>query len=493
MMRVAACVAALLAGFASGAPVAIPILSGTTFGLWEGWGVSLAGWAVVWGQSPALADVAFSCAEAVAVPGLPTPLPGLCLNIARFNVGGSSNRTAAGDRIVYSARIPWWKQARGFWLDYESDDPASPSFDWTADANQQAMLLAARARGADTFELFSNSPMWWMLYNHNPSGADDGSKDNLQAWNVANHSKYMAIVAAHTRDLWNVSWSSIELFNEPIANWWTATGTQEGCHFDASTQAAALRALPAELAARNLTGHIRVAASDESRIDMALSTWSAFDAPTRAIIDQVNVHGYQEGGDRAALYAAAVVAGGKVLRDSEYGDGDGSGGTLASSVLADWAALHPRGWCYWQLIDVADGWGMIKGDADSGALTAVNTKHYVVAQFSRHIKPGMRTLGTGDPRNATAAAYDAARQRLVVVVANQQAAAADFTVELASFFQVPPGPVAGAWITSTASAQPDPAAAHSPLAGLAVDDSKSVALSLPPWSVVTIEVAGVAV
>ena len=334
--------------------------------------------------------------------------------------------------------------------------------------------------------------MWWMLNNHNPSGADDGSKDNLQSWNVANHSKYMAIVAAHTRAAWGINWTSIELFNEPIASWWTATGTQEGCHFDASTQAAALSALPGELAARKLAGLIRVAASDESQVDMALSTWRAFDAPTRAIINQVNVHGYQEGGDRAALYAEAVVAGGKVLRDSEYGDGDGSGGTLASSVLADWATLHPRGWCYWQLVDVADGWGMLKGDADSGALTAVNTKHFVIAQFSRHIKPGMLTLGTGDPRNATAAAYDAVRQRLVVVVANQQAAAADFSVDLASFFQVPPGPVAGAWITSTASAQPDPAAAHSPLAGVAVDEAKSVALSLPPWSVVTFEVAGVA-
>ena len=28
------------------------------------------------------------------------------------------------------------------------------------DMNQQTMLLAARARGADWFELFSNSPVW---------------------------------------------------------------------------------------------------------------------------------------------------------------------------------------------------------------------------------------------------------------------------------------------------------------------------------------------
>ena len=472
------------------APVSVKILAQTTYGEWEGWGVSLAWWAAVWGNSVPLADAAFSCADAVAVPGVQIALPGLCFNIARYNVGGCSNASAKGETIVYSPNIPWWKQGRAFWLDYDSDDPSSTSFDWNADPVQVAMLLAAKARGADTFELFSNSPVWWMLNNHNPSGNGDGGKDNLQPWNVANHSKYMAIVAAHTQAAWNVSWSSIELFNEPIANWWTAAGTQEGCHFDAATQAAALQALPAELAARGLAGTVRVAASDESQVDMALSTWRALDASTRAIIDQVNVHGYQHGGDRAALYAEAVVAGKKVLRDSEYGDGDGTGGTLATSVLADWASLHPLGWCYWQVVDVAAGWGMLQGDADTQRLVAVNTKHFVVAQFSRHIRPGMRTLGAADDRSATAAALDASSGVLVVVTANQQAAAADVVIDLSAFAAAPAG-AADAWLTSTASATPDPAAAHSPLAGVRVAANKTIALSLPPWSVLTVEVKGV--
>lgn len=414
------------------------------------------------------------------------------MNIARYNVGGSSNTSAGGNSIVYSPNIPWWKQIQGFWLDYASDDPTSASFDWSRDVNQRQLLLAAKARGADTFELFSNSPMWWMLYNHNPSGSADGTSDNLQTWNVANHSKYIAIVAAHFRDAWNLSFTSLELFNEPIAGWWKADGTQEGCHFDVATQAAALAALPEQLAERGLTGHVRVAASDESRIDMALSTWAALPAAAKKIIDQVNVHGYEEGGDRTALYQAAVVVGGKVLRDSEYGDGDGSGGTLITSFLADWASLHQRGWCYWQIIDVAGGWGMLLGDANSGALTAVNTKHFVVAQLSRHLRPGMTTLGSLDARNATAAALDVSAHRLVVITANQIASPTKLKIDLSAFASAPAGSVA-AWITSTASSTPDPSAAHSPLSGVVVANDKTVELSLPAWSVVTLEIDGVSI
>jgi len=485
--------AALLFSAASAsAPIRVPILPASTFGAWEGWGTSLAWWANVWGTSAPLADLAFSCNESVAVPGIPNPLPGLCFNIARYNVGGSSNASAGGQHINLSPNMPWWKQIEAFWLDWESDDPTSASWDWSRDQNQRAMLLAAQARGADTFELFSNTPVWWQLLNHNPSGSDDGASDNLQPWNLANHSKYVATVAAHAARSWGVNFTSIELFNEPAAGWWKASGSQEGCHFDAATQAAVLAALPAQLARVGLAGRIRVAASDESRIDMALATWAALPAPAKAIIDQVNVHGYQEGGDRAGLYRAAVVEGGKVLRDSEYGDGDGSGGTLATSILLDWSQLHPRGWCYWQLVDVADGWGMLRGDADARSLLSVATKHFVVAQFSRHIRPGMETLGAADPRGATAAALDVAGKRLVVVTANQAATGASVVIDLSAFAAAPAG-AARAWWTSTAAPTPDPAAAHTAVGGVAVAGDKTIALALPPWAVMTIEVDGVEV
>ena len=87
----------------------MPIHPTENFGRWEGWGVSLAWWANVWGSSPELADLAFSCSDAVSVPGIARALPGLCFNIARYNLGGSSNTSAGGQCIVYSVNIPWYK------------------------------------------------------------------------------------------------------------------------------------------------------------------------------------------------------------------------------------------------------------------------------------------------------------------------------------------------------------------------------------------------
>ena len=118
------------------------------------------------------------------------------LNIARYNVGGSAWKSAGGFSMEVSPNIPRWKQIEGFWLDWNSSDPNSASFNWTADANQRAMLLKATKRGA-VAELFSNSPMWyrrkeaflpfcnatviytyfhyrWQCKNHNPSGSPNG-------------------------------------------------------------------------------------------------------------------------------------------------------------------------------------------------------------------------------------------------------------------------------------------------------------------------------
>ena len=121
-------------------------------------------------------------------------------------------------------------------------------------------------------ELFSNSPVWWLCGDRNPSGSPTGGADNLAAGNHARHATYMATVAAYAASRWNISFQSVEAFNEPIAGWWKASGTQEGCHFDHSTQAEVAVLLRRELDAQGLHA-VAVAASDENTYDMALATW----------------------------------------------------------------------------------------------------------------------------------------------------------------------------------------------------------------------------
>ena len=287
-------------GLASVAPEA-PRLAAVTkvvpsqnWGEWFGWGTSLAWWANVYGQNDSLADLFFTL-QTMSFHN--ASLPGLGLNIERYNVGGSSWTPAGGASMVASPNIPHWKQISGFWLDWNSSDPHSDSFDWSVDANQRAMLLKAVERGASA-ELFSNSPIWWQCDNHNPSGSPGGNTDNLQSWNYQQHAFYIAETAAQYAIRYNVSFYSVDPFNEPTRDWWKADGTQEGCHFGTSTQAAVIGYLAQELEKRNLSHTPLLAASDENTYDLALSSLKEWGADAAEKVDKINTHGYQYGGGR---------------------------------------------------------------------------------------------------------------------------------------------------------------------------------------------------
>jgi galactan endo-1,6-beta-galactosidase len=473
--------AAAVAGSALGTGVAsadttVTVDPATNHGTWEGWGTSLAWWAGVFGDRDDFADLFFTT-NTVSYGG--TSLPGLGMNIARYNLGACSWNSVNGETMVASQNIPRFKQIEGFWQDWNVTDPNQ--WRWAADATQRAALTKAVARGAMT-ELFANSPMWWMCLNHNPSGAANGG-NNLQPWNYRQHAVHLAETARRARDSWGVNFRTVDPFNEPVATWWTATGTQEGCHIDASIQRTILRYLREELNARGLTG-IRVSASDESLFDQAHSTWSSFDAATRSVVAQVNVHGYQyEGGRRDLVYDDARSAG-KTLWNSEYGDGDGTGLRMATNLGLDFRWLHPTAWAYWQVMDPTAGWGLIRYDGNSGQAGAVETKLYVLAQYTRHIRPGMRIIGASTDN--IAAAYDSAARRLVLVAVNT-GAAQTITFDL-SRFSVVPGGTSTRWTTVTSSGG-DRYARRADV----VPSGKLVRLAFPAGSVQTVQIDGVGI
>ena len=463
-----------------------------SFGAFDGCGVSLCWWANVMGGQPSitsLMDLAFNFSRTpvpVTVNNTPLLLPSLGFNIARYNAGATSSSPSGGRTISRSPNMPAWK---GIGLPWSNEAVTSPElWDWGADASQIAVLRMAAARGARKLELFSNSPPWWQLANSNPSGASDGAQDNLLPAQQRNFAVYLASVAAQARDAWGVNFSTIEAFNEPASTWWRSTGTQEGCHFSVAAQEGVLALLAQEVASRGLA--LGLAASDDNAVDEALATWKSFAPATRDAVAQVNVHGYEEGGDRAGLYAA-VQASHKALRDSEYGDGDGSGLTLASSFCADWAALHPNGWTYWQLLDEAQGWGALRFSAASRTLLAVETKHFVLAQFSRHLRPGMTALGTAGSSTPAAAAWSPATGVLAVVLLNVNASPVEVLVDMTAFASAPDSASTQQWRTDVASATPNPSAAYSLSQGQGVQ-GKKLRVTVPGRTVLSLEVEGVA-
>lgn len=307
------------------------------------------------------------------------------------------------------------RQIEGFWQDWYSADPGSSSWNWNADSTQRAMLAKAKVRGANHFELFSNSPMWWMCYNHDPAGAADGSTENLQNWNYNAHAVYLANIVQQAQNNWGIAFESVEPFNEPSSNWWSeVTSQQEGCRFFWGTISTVMGEVRSELNKRSLWGTV-VAAADENSYDGALGTWNAMNTNDRNNIGRVNVHGYQEGsGDRSGLFNAAN-SWGKKIWNTEYGENDSSGARLVSNLILDFRWLHPTAWCYWQVLD-GGGWGLIDADPGTGRIGGVSQKYYILAMFTRHIREGMRILDGGS--DYTVAAYDYGRQKLIIVAVN---------------------------------------------------------------------------
>ena len=138
---------------------------------------------------------------------------------------------------------------------------------------------------------------------------------------------------------------------------------------------------------------------------------------------------------------------------------------------------------------------MALGDYDKRTVVGLNTKHFAVAQFSRHIRPGMVVLAAVDDSAAsTLCAWDVGAGALVVVAWNLSPAPATRTFDLAAFRVVPPGPVAGQWVTSVASAVPDPAASYTRVTAAlpALSAARALPVTIGPWEVTTLEIKGVA-
>lgn len=141
---------------------------------------------------------------------------------------------------------------------------------------------------------------------------------------------------------------------------------------------------------------------------------------------------------------------GKALWNSEYGENDATGSNLISNLMLDLIWLHPTAWVYWQALD-GGGWGLIDGDNDKLTVGQPSQKYFVLAQFTRHIRPGMTILDGGS--DYTVAAYDSSRQVLVIVAVNR-GSAGYLNFDLSKFSQPSSsGTLVPRWSTQTGSGE----------------------------------------
>jgi galactan endo-1,6-beta-galactosidase len=391
-------------------------------GKWEGWGTSLCWWAAVPWETPnpkVIADLLFTTKD--VIPFQTTThgsydLPGLGMTIARYNAGASGPGMKEGK--LYPRR-----KIAGFWTDRTKGDPST--WEWERDLQQIDMLRAAKERGANLFELFANSPMWWMCHTECPAGSLSGIKDNLKKAHYKDFAHYLVSIALYAKSTWGIEFKYIAPFNEPSSDWWKMSNNQEGCRFGHASQSVLLKELNDLIAYKMMTENssqsflrnLELAASDENQYDQAIDTWDSLDDAARATISKINVHGYQErGGERQMLYEQASSSG-KRLWNSEYGDGDATGLSLAQNLNLDFHRLHPTAWVYWQALD-SGAWGLVEANPKDRWAGHPNAKLFVLAHYSRHIRPGMRILHVECEDKNSVAAYSDDEKKLVLVSLN---------------------------------------------------------------------------
>lgn len=260
---------------------------------------------------------------------------------------------------------------------------ADGAYDWAADEPQRAVLLGARDRGAHTFEAFANSPPWWMTKSGRASGAAWGCAGNLARPAIPAFVDYLVTVVDHFRREYGLTFATVAPFNEPREVCWWAGTNQEGCRFRLPDQRRVMACLADALRASGLAdAGVRLAASDENRVDRAVSSLEAalgrevvvrygpdgapyaklkgLPADDVSLIAHVSTHAYAGLGSRAALRAVADYARVPVWM-SEVGYGDAPPSRvegalhLASNVAADVNVMGAAAWVYWQAVEDLDG------------------------------------------------------------------------------------------------------------------------------------------
>ncbi|MDH4390827.1 MAG: RICIN domain-containing protein [Aquabacterium sp.] len=469
---------------------------------WEGFGAGLSWWAHAAGGTPYQAtytNMFFGMAPVeFRTPTRTFTALGLGLNLVRYNVGGGGlpgdSPSGYRDQRPPLNVQPWHKDIDGYWRDWFSADPTSPSWDWTRDARQRAVLDTLRTQGV-TVEFVSHAPMWWMMDSRSSAGG------NLQAWNRRDHARHLATVAQQARTRWGVDVKSVTPFNEPLAGWWNYPVIQEGANIPIDVQAETLGYLREELNARGLAD-VTIAASDENTITQARAGYQGLlnrnvavngrTVSAASLVGKLNVHGYnglEPWRDDAARRSLRRTVGDKRLWMTEYGDGEGSGLFLAQSIVADINQLGASGWLYWQPLEPYSAWGLVNGQyqapADETSPTRAQplwmyTKYHVFAQFTRFLRPGYKIIGSTDGR--TVVAHDAVGRKLVLITLNE-GPARTIRYDLSRFASV--GTAAATVTTTTFDG------ARTMVPGTAALTGRMLDLAAPANAVQSTEISGV--
>jgi O-glycosyl hydrolase len=385
----------------------------------QGWGTSMAWWANVIGgwsnsQRTALADALYS------------PTAGIGLNVVRYNFGADGPGNVCHNQMKAGRNVPTF-------------EPTNGNYVWTNDANQLWFAQAAKARGANVFEGFVNSPPAWMLNNSCTAGGAV-HKDNISAAHYGDFASYIATIAKHFHDSFGITLQTVEPFNEPSASWWNSSATQEGMYVARSTQNAIIPLVASALSKNGAAAYTGISSPDDNGVAGSNTDYNSYSSSTKADLVQWNTHTYSgSDADRASAYTNIGQADHKRLSMSEWGTGSqatpiAAGLRLSSAILDDEQHLHPSSWVAWQAVNEAGDspnsmWGLAYRDANNNI--SYPARYYAMGNYSKYVTQGSQMIGNSDASSFTV--YNASTKTLTIVTTNSSTSSETISYNLANF------------------------------------------------------------
>ncbi|CAI7749382.1 unnamed protein product [Closterium sp. NIES-54] len=409
-----------------------PIFIGTT---WRGWGTSLAWFANYVGGLPkqqlnALLDLIFE------------PTNGLGLNIVRYNIGGGHNKKFSPQ--FYTSLDAFWRGMPGF--KPTQDGP----YNWGADQRQRNVLLGAKARGANVFEAFSNSPPWWMTFTGDVAGSRRKKRTNLRREYERAFADYLTTVVAEYATRWGVTFDALEPFNEALEGFWLAGKEHEGCSFKAPEMSRVIKYTSDSLRSKGLKTKLVGVDSwygDTANLPQLLN---------HELLTRINVHAYvnrYEDGSAASSYEQKFgsirdvgKALGKEVWVSEAGPISKVGSFwdlslyMARNVIESVNIMEASAYVIWQAYDFYDRWSFIlfpmytppyNGPME---MPMVNKRFWLFKHFTLLAKPGSKPIRvSSNCQHGISAFYNPQVAQLTVFMVNQEAGDRRVTLYLDRF------------------------------------------------------------
>lgn len=384
----------------------------------DGWGVSLCWWANMCGK--------YDEAHIDSLVNWLVSPEGLNYNIFRYNIGGGD------DPLWRNCEEHHMGKGKGLRAEMEGfQDERGGAYHWDRDQAQIRVMRMIKEKRPDViFEAFSNSAPYWMTYSGCVGGNVKATDDNVRPEYYEDFAHYLVDVCKHMKDEYGIEFATLDPFNEPVTDYWPASGSQEGCHFSTEAQLDFIKVLYPILKESGL--NTVISASDETAVAQSIIDIKAYkESGVLDMVGQWNTHTYDGNAEEKNELRELAKEYGIRLWQSETGSGGrGINGNLkmAQRLIEDIKCLQPAAWVDWQYVEVGnDQWSLVSSDPEWKTYLR-HRNYYVRMHFSRFIPVGYTFVETTDPDALAAISPDG--KRLVYVTLNATSDIRDITANV---------------------------------------------------------------